>query len=167
MGCTACYSQALNSIDPLSEWQTQQMLTLSNAQCLSSPPRFCPVMALRRGERSGHLTLSDGGSARVCVSACWWASMAVYEHVTNRPASSVPYQAGPILTSTPSTSSAIHHSAVACHSESLIHVLAESSWLSTVKWHYYSSLYIHGGKTKRAVRNRNILNTGFGKLFEE
>lgn len=53
--------------------------------------------------------------------------MAVYEHVTNRPASSAPYQAGPILTSTPSTSVAIHHSAVACHSEKLIHVLAENS----------------------------------------
>lgn len=89
------------------------------------PPRFCPVMALRRGERSGHLTLSDGESA--CV--CGWTSMAVYAHVTNRPASSVPYQAGPILTSMLSTSSAIHHSAVACHSENLIHVLAENSWL--------------------------------------
>lgn len=31
------------------------------------PPRFCPVMALRRRERSGHLTLSDGGSVPVCV----------------------------------------------------------------------------------------------------
>ena len=35
--CTACFSQPLNSNDLLSEWQTQQMLTLSNAECLSSP----------------------------------------------------------------------------------------------------------------------------------
>lgn len=63
--CSACFTQALNSNDLLSEWQTQQMLTLSNAKCLSSPPCFCPVMALRRGEQSGHLTLS--GRACVCV----------------------------------------------------------------------------------------------------
>lgn len=39
------------------------------------PPRFCPVMALRRGERSGHLTLSDGESACVCVGEQAWLCM--------------------------------------------------------------------------------------------
>lgn len=112
----ACFTQAFNSNDLLSEWQTQQMLTLSNAKCLSSPPCFCPVMALRRGERPGHLTLRDS----VCLRVCMWASVNVHVYVTNRPASGVPYQAGPMLTSILSTSSPVYPSAVAGHSENLI-----------------------------------------------
>lgn len=46
--------------------------------------------------------------------------MNVHVYVTNRPASGVPYQAGPMLTSIPSTSSAVYPSAVAGHSENLI-----------------------------------------------
>lgn len=49
VGCTAyaaCFSRALNSIDLLSEWQTQQMLTLSNAQCLSCPLLFALLWPL-------------------------------------------------------------------------------------------------------------------------
>lgn len=45
-------------------------------------------------------------------------------YVTNRPASDVPYQAGPMLTSILSKSSAVYHSAVAGHSENLVRALA-------------------------------------------
>lgn len=60
--------------------------------------------------------------------------MNVHVYVTNRPASGVPYQAGPMLTSILSTSSAVYPSAVAGHSENLIRTLAEkvnnyNSWL--------------------------------------
>lgn len=50
--------------------------------------------------------------------------MNVHVYVTNRPASGVPYQAGPMLTSILSTSSAVYHSAVAGRSEDLICGLA-------------------------------------------
>lgn len=56
---------------------------------------------------------------------CTCASMNVHVYVTNRPASGVPYQAGPMLNSIPSTSSAVYRSAVAGHSEKLIFSLAE------------------------------------------
>lgn len=51
--------------------------------------------------------------------------MNVHVYITNRPASGVPYQAGRMLTSILSTSSAVYHSAVAGHSENLICALAE------------------------------------------
>lgn len=57
--------------------------------------------------------------------------MNVHVYVTNRPASGVPYQAGPILTSILSTSSAVYHSAVVGHSENLIRALAEKSIIRT------------------------------------
>lgn len=53
------------------------------------------------------------------------SSMHVY--VTNRTASGVPYQAGPMLTSIPSTNGAVYPSAVAGHFEKLIRALAEES----------------------------------------
>lgn len=56
----------------------------------------------------------------VCVYVCMWASVNVHVYVTNRPASGVPYQAGPMLTSILSTSSPVYPSAVAGHSENLI-----------------------------------------------
>lgn len=55
--------------------------------------------------------------------------MNVHVYVTNRPAFGVPYQAGPLLTSILSTSSAVHHSAVVGHSENLIRALAENDKL--------------------------------------
>lgn len=73
---TACFCWALNSNGLLPEWQTQQMLTLSNAHCLSSPC-FCPVMALRRGEQPGHLTLSDWETVCVCEQA--WMCMCMLQ----------------------------------------------------------------------------------------
>lgn len=63
----------------------------------------------------------------VCVRLCKWASMNVHVYVRNRPASGVPYQAGPILTSILSTSSAAYSSAVAGHSEASFCALAEKS----------------------------------------
>ena len=54
----------------------------------------------------------------------------MHVYVTNRPASGVPYPAGPILTSILSTSSALYHSAVA-NSENLICALAEKSIIIT------------------------------------
>lgn len=65
----------------------------------------------------------------VTACVCKWAGMNVY--VTNRPASGVPYQAGPMLTSILSTSSAVYHSAVADHFENLIRGLAEKSIIIT------------------------------------
>lgn len=41
------------------------------------PPCFCPVMALRRGEQPGHLTLSDW--VCVCVSEQAWMCMCMLQ----------------------------------------------------------------------------------------
>lgn len=120
------FSQALNSIDLLSEWQTQQMLTLSNAQCLSSPCFLpCYGSQTRWAAPATWLWATARLRARVCECVCKWVSMNVHVYVTNRPASGVPYQAGLMLTSILSTSSAVDHSAVAGHSEKLICALAE------------------------------------------
>lgn len=59
--------------------------------------------------------------------------MNVHVHVTNRPASGVPYQTGPTLTSIPSTSSALNPSAVIRRSEKLIPALAEKSITRTAE----------------------------------
>lgn len=81
-------SQALNSTDLLSEWQTQQMLTLSNTQWLLSPPAFALLWVL------------DEVS---CLATWLWRTVLFVCYVTNRCASGVPYQTGLMLTSIPST----------------------------------------------------------------
>lgn len=43
------------------------------------PPCFCPVMALRRGEQSGHLTLSDWETVCVRVSEQAWMCMCMLQ----------------------------------------------------------------------------------------
>lgn len=81
-------SQALNSTDLLSEWQTQQMLTLSNTQWLLSPPAFALLWVL------------DEVS---CLATWLWRTVLFVCYVTNRCASGVPYQTGLMLTSILST----------------------------------------------------------------
>lgn len=87
-GVDGSSSQALNSTDLLSEWQTQQMLTLSNTQWLLSPPAFALLWFL------------DEVS---CLATWLWRTVLFVCYVTNRCASGVPYQPGLMLTSIPST----------------------------------------------------------------
>jgi len=121
--CTGSIATACRLSDKHSRCWHYQMLSACR------PPGFCPVMARRRGEQPGHLTLSDGMC--VCVCVCKWASRNVHAHVTNRHASGVPYQAGPTLTSIQSTSGAVYPSAVTGRSEDLIRALAETSIIRT------------------------------------
>lgn len=87
-GVRGSSSLALNSTDLLSEWQTQQMLTLSNTQWLLSPPAFALLWFLDEVSRL----------------ATWlWRTVLFVCYVTNRCASGVPYQTGLMLTSIPST----------------------------------------------------------------
>lgn len=67
--------------------------------------------------------------------------MNVHVYVTNRPASSAPYQAGPILTSILYTSSAVYSSAVAGHSETSFCALAEKKSIIITAHHVSSSSY--------------------------
>lgn len=74
VACTACFTQALNSNDLLSEWQTQQMLTLSNAKCLSSPLAFALLWPLDEVS-----SLATWLWVTACVSEQAWMCMCMLQ----------------------------------------------------------------------------------------